>query len=65
MCVEFAYTCMSDQVHKSIMQSTEIKMNCHYSENVKFVHRYHIKWKMFLLCVVIRMHVCFNFKVMN
>jgi len=53
MCVEFAYACMSDQVHMSITQSTEIKMNCHYSESLKVVHRYHIKWKMFLLHISI------------
>jgi len=53
MCVECAYTCMSDQVHKPIRQSTEIKMNCHYSENLKVVHRYHSKWKMFLLHISI------------
>jgi len=60
MCVEFAYACVSDQVQKSIRQSTEIKMNCHYSENLKVVHRYHSKWKMFLLhtCIVIHIHVC-------
>jgi len=53
MCVEFAYACVSDQVQKSIRQSTEIKVNYHYRENLKVVHRYHIKWKMFLLHVSI------------
>jgi len=53
MCVEFAYACVNDQVRKSIRQSTEIKMNCHYSENLEVVHRYHIKWKVFLLHVSI------------
>jgi hypothetical protein len=60
MCVEFAYACVSDQVLKSIRQFTEIKMNCHYCENLNVVYRYHIKWRKSLLhtsILVIRAHV--------
>jgi hypothetical protein len=53
MCVEFAYECVSDQVYKSIRQFTEVKMTCHYCENLKIVYRYHIKWRKSLLHVSI------------
>ena len=62
LCVEFAYACMNVQVLKSIRQSTEIKMNCHYSENLKVFSQVpyqmeNVPSSYLHTCVVMHVHV--------